>query len=93
MRWAITGAVLRGPETQCYHPGDPFAEQHTPDDRRYMLDHFFSKLLKLGDGMTTATGRELAEQRTAFMRAYLNEFRRELAVGPGADAHPLKDAP
>ena len=38
-----------------------------------------------------ATGRELAEQRTAFMRVYLNEFRRELAVGPHAP--PLKDAP
>ena len=91
MRWAITGAVRRAPQTLCYHPGDPFAEQHAPDDGRYMLDHFFSKLLKLGDGMTTATGRELAEQRTAFMRAYLNEFRRELAVGPAVS--PLKDAP
>ncbi len=91
MRWAITGAVRRAPETLCYHPGDPFAEQHTPDDGRYMLDHFFSKLLKLGDGMTTSTGRELAEQRTTFMRIYLNEFRRELAVGPGAPT--LKDAP
>jgi len=89
MRWAITGAVRRAPQTLCYHPGDPFAEQHTPDDGRYMLDHFFSKLLKLADGMTTATGRDLAEQRTAFMRVYLNEFRRELAVGPGSP--PLQD--
>ena len=79
MRWAITGAVRRTPETLCYHPDDPFAEQHTPDDGRYMLDHFFRKLLQLGEGMSTATGRELAEQRTAFMRVYLDEFRRELA--------------
>ncbi|MGH2497462.1 MAG: HD domain-containing protein [Ktedonobacteraceae bacterium] len=79
MRWAITGAVRRTPETLCYHPDDPFAEQHTPDDGRYMLDHFFRKLLKLGEGMSTATGRKLAEQRTAFMRVYLDEFRRELA--------------
>jgi uncharacterized protein len=91
MRWAITGAVRHTPVTLCYHPNDPFAEHHTLDDSHYMLDHFFSKLLKLGDGMTTATGRELAEQRTAFMRVYLNEFRRELAVGPHAP--PLKDAP
>lgn len=79
MRWAITGAVRRTPETLCYHPDDPFAEQHAPDDARYMLDHFFRKLLKLGDGMSTATGRELAAQRTAFMRTYLDEFRHELA--------------
>jgi len=89
MRWAITGAVPRAPQPLCYQPGDPFAEQHTPDAGRYLLDHFFSKLLKLADGMTTATGRDLAEQRTAFMRVYLNEFRRELAVGPGSP--PLQD--
>lgn len=93
MRWAITGAVRRDPQTLCYHPDDPFAEQHAPDDGRYMLDHFFSKLLKLSEGMTTATGRELAEQRTAFMRAYLNEFRRELAVGPDPDVPPVMDSP
>lgn len=80
MRWAITGAVRRTPETLCYHPDDPFAEQHTLDDHHYMLDHFFSKLLKLGDGMSTETGRGLAEQRIEFMRAYLNEFRQELAL-------------
>lgn len=93
MRWAITGAVRRSRRTLCYHPGDPFAEQHAPDDSRYMLDHFYSKLLRLSDGMTTATGRELAEQRTAFMRTYLNEFRRELAVESGPGALPLQDVP
>jgi uncharacterized protein len=93
MRWAITGAVRRDPQTLCYHPGDPFAEQHTPDDSHYMLDHFFSKLLRLSEGMTTATGRELAEQRTAFMRTYLNEFRYELVVGSGPGAPPLMDSP
>src|SRR5438034_673809 len=44
LRWAITGAVRRTSDTQTYHPDDPFAEWHTLDDRRYMLDHFFTKL-------------------------------------------------
>lgn len=78
LRWAITGAIQRTPQTQSYHPDDPFAAWHTPDDRRYMLDHFFTKLLKLSNTMSTQTGRALAQQRTAFMHAYLNEFRREL---------------
>ena len=78
LRWAITGAVRRTIETQTYHPDDPFAEWHTLDDRRYMLDHFFTKLLKLDGTMSTQTGRALAQQRMAFMRAYLDEFRREL---------------
>jgi len=80
LRWAITGTILRTPQTRTYNPRDPFGERHELDDRRYMLDHFFSKLLKLVDGMSTATGRQLAEERTAFMRAYLDEFRKELAI-------------
>ena len=78
LRWAITGAVRSTGETRTYHPGDPFAERHALDDRRYMLDHFFTKLLKLEDTMTTHTGRVIARKRTAYMRAYLDEFRNEL---------------
>lgn len=80
LRWAITGTIKRGPQTLSYHPEDPFAQQHTPDDRLYMLDHFYTKLLKLEQGMYTATGRALAQQRTAYMRAYLEEFKLELGL-------------
>ena len=80
LRWAITGAVRRTGETQTYHPDDPFAEWHTLDDRRYMLDHFYTKLLKLDGTMATQAGRTLAEQRTAFMLTYMKEFRRELEL-------------
>jgi uncharacterized protein len=79
-RWAITATVLRTPHTRIYDPLDPFAEDHPLDDRRFMLDHFKRKLLKLVDGMSTPTGRRLAEERTAFMRLYLDEFKRELAI-------------
>jgi uncharacterized protein len=78
LRWALTGALRRTPTTRSYHPEDPFAERHTPDDSRYMLDHFYSKLLKLADTMATETGRRLARERTDFMLVYLDEFRREL---------------
>ena len=80
VRWAITGVVRRTGETQIYHPDDPFAEWHTLDDRRYMLDHFFTKLLKLEDTIATQTGRVLARERTAYMRTYLDAFRKELAL-------------
>jgi len=78
MRWAVTGTMIQTPETLSYHLEDPFAAAHTPDDKRYMLDHFYTKLLKLGETMTTETGRILAQRRTAFMRTYLYEFAREL---------------
>ena len=78
LRWAITGALRHTPTTCSYHPEDPFAERHTLDDSRYMLDHFYSKLLKLGDTMSTESGRRLARERTDFMLVYLEEFRHEL---------------
>ena len=80
LRWAITGAVRRTPETRSYHPQDPFGQQHTLDDQHYMLDHFYSKLLTLEETMLTETGRSLARQRTAFMHTYLHEFKRELEL-------------
>ncbi|HEV2583369.1 MAG TPA: HD domain-containing protein [Ktedonobacteraceae bacterium] len=79
-RWAITGTMRRSLLTRTYNPLDPFGEHHMLDDERYMLDHFYSKLLKLVEGMSTETGRRLAEERTLFMRLYLDEFRRELAI-------------
>jgi uncharacterized protein len=80
IRWAITGTIRRNTQTRTYHPTDPFDEQHTPDDRSYMLDHFYSKLLKLSDSMTTKTGRLLSQRRTFFMHTFLNELRSELDV-------------
>jgi len=78
LRWAITGTLRRNAQTRSYHLTDPFAEQHTLDDHTYLLDHFYTKLLKISSTMTTQTGRTLAEQRTAFMYSYLDELKREL---------------
>jgi uncharacterized protein len=84
LRWAISATIRRGPQTRTYHPIDPFAEQHEPDDRTYMLDHFFKKLLKLSDTMATETARIIARQRTNFMFAYLDELKGELDE-PGSE--------
>ncbi len=78
LRWAITGTIKRKPQTKSYHPEDPFGEQHELNERLYMLDHFYTKLLKLEDGMYTTTGRVLAQQRTTYMRTYLQELKQEL---------------
>jgi uncharacterized protein len=80
LRWAITGTIKRKAQTKSYHPDDPFGEHHELNDRFYMLDHFYTKLLKLEEGMYTTTGRTLAQQRTAYMRSYLDEFRIELGL-------------
>jgi uncharacterized protein len=81
MRWAITGTVRRTKHTLSYHPADPFGQQHDLDDHIYMLDHFYIKLLKLGETMATETGRLEAQQRTKFMHSYLDQLKREIEIG------------
>ncbi len=83
MRWAMTGAQQNVPGSQSYHPDDPFGEAHELDDHLYRLDHFYTKLLKLGDTMATETGHVLAQRRIAFLQSYLNEFRSELELLQG----------
>ena len=59
-------------------PEDPFCRARQPDDSRFVVDHFFAKLLKLAATMQTPTGRELAVRRTAFLQNYLDELAVEL---------------
>jgi len=80
MRWSIVGAQRSNEQTRSYNPDDPFAQQRLPDDHTYMLDHFFVKLFKIADTMTTATGRTLAQRRAAFMHSYLQELKSELEL-------------
>ena len=55
---------------------------HDPDgvDKTATVEHFYDKLFKLKDLMTTPTGRHLAQQRDEFMHSFLEQFYAE-AVG------------
>ena len=44
------------------------------------IRHFHDKLLLLKDGMNTKTGREMAEERHAYIADFLEEYRKETAV-------------
>ena len=41
------------------------------------IDHFHEKLLRLKDGMNTATARKMAESRHAFLEEFLKQYGRE----------------
>jgi len=77
-------------EWKTYHPEDPFAAQRAPDEQYYLLDRFFTKLLKLPEVMTTVTGRAMAQHRVAFLRLFLQELQQELEEG-GYDLPELGD--
>jgi uncharacterized protein len=87
MRWAMTIKNNRWSEWKSYHPDDPFAARRAPDEQHYLLDRFFTKLLKVLDVMTTETGRAMAQRRLAFLHLFLQELQQELVEGgySGAD--------
>lgn len=81
-RCIAVGAALGRP---LYDSDDPFCAAREPDDARASVDHFYTKLLKLAATMQTAAGRREAEQRSAFMRGYLEQLRSDIG---GASAGP-----
>lgn len=63
-----------------FHGDDPFAEGRALDDARYAVDHFRAKLLGLCETMQTAAGKMVAEERTVFMREYLDQLADEIGA-------------
>ena len=64
--------------SRLFDPDDPLAERRAPDDRRFAVDHFKLKLLRLPAQMKTRTGRRIAGERAAVLERYLEELVREL---------------
>ena len=61
-----------------YAPDDPFCGARVPDDKQWGIDHFYVKLLRIADGLHTATAQAMARDRADFMRAYLAQLEREI---------------
>ena len=74
-RCLLVGGHLGRP--LCHHE-DPFCERRDPDDARYTIDHFYTKLFKLPQTMQTEAGREEAGRRVALMENYLDNLRQEI---------------
>jgi len=63
-----------------YKLSEPFPVTRVADDRTSVIDHFFTKLLKLADTMQTAAGREAAQQRAEFLKQFLAQLGQEIGV-------------
>jgi uncharacterized protein len=66
--------------TPFYELSEPFPVSRVADDRTSVIDHFFTKLLKLGETMQTATGREAAQQRADFLKQFLTQLGGEIGA-------------
>ena len=61
-----------------YQSEDPFCQRREPDDRQWGLDHFYRKLLRIPDGLHTATARAIAGNRMHIMKTFLEQLREEI---------------
>lgn len=68
-------------ERPFYAPDDPFCEARAPEDKQWGVDHFYRKLLRIPDVLHTDTARQMAAERIAFVRAYLEQLRAEVLPG------------
>lgn len=72
--FASTGRMRR----TFYNVKDPFAKNRQPDDTKYGLDLFFTRLLKIKDKMHTKSAKKIAERRTVILKIFLKELEFEL---------------
>lgn len=61
-----------------YNIKDPFCKSRTPNDKIWILDHFYRKLLKLESLMNTKSGKIEAKKRTRVLKDFLNELKKEI---------------
>ncbi|MCB1581999.1 MAG: HD domain-containing protein [Marinicella sp.] len=76
-RTFVVGAGFGNPLT--FHE-DPFCYHRTPDDQAAIVDHFYTKLLKLKDTFHTDAAQQEAARRHEFMVHFLKQLETEIIV-------------
>lgn len=61
-----------------YSDLDPFCSRRQPDDKKWAIDHFYRKLLKLEKLMNTKTAKIEAKRRTKILKQFLADFKTEI---------------
>ena len=72
--FSVGGTEMR----RFYNPRDPFCKTgREPEDTRWTVDHFKTKLLKLEETMNTQGAKKIARDRTRFMEEFLAQMEKE----------------
>jgi len=61
-----------------YNKSDPFCSKRKPNDKKWTLDHFYKKLLKLEKLMNTKSAKAEAKRRTKILQNYLTNLKKEI---------------
>lgn len=72
----IATGVAMGAEL--FNAKDPFAKERVLDDKKYSLDHFYTKLLKLPEGFKTQTAKREAHLRAEFLERFADQLSKEI---------------
>ncbi len=71
-------AVAGSEKRHFFSINDPFCKKRAPDDHKWVLDHFYKKLLLLESLMNTKSGKTEAKKRTKVLKYFLSELKKEL---------------
>lgn len=63
-----------------YDEDDPFSTNRELNDKKFALDHFYTKLMKLPDTINTAEGKRMAQKRVDYLKDYIMNLRQELTT-------------
>jgi len=75
MRVFATGSLL---QSDFFNPEDPWATNRELNDLKFMIDHFFNKLLKIPKLMNTEGGKAEAKIRADRMIRFLKDLGKEI---------------
>ena len=64
--------------TQLFDPKDPWAERRELDDKKFSIDHFFTKILKLPESFRTQYGKKEALQRADYLLGFIEQLKKEI---------------
>ncbi len=74
-RMMMVGGMM---DCTLYHEDDPFCNTREPQDRKWTVDHFYSKLLKLNSGFHTQAAKQEAQRRHDYMLNFLKQLESEI---------------